>query len=99
MIGPQEKKEVAGLLPVGDAEASVVGEVALVGSLPGDGGPGTTADLTPEGDALAAVAGDISQGHEELWGNWEGGNREAFKMRSPTRGVLICEINGGLSPS
>lgn len=58
------------LLPVGDAEASVVGEVALVGSLPGDGGPGAAADLTPEGDALSAVTGNISQRHQELWGNW-----------------------------
>lgn len=58
------------LLPVGGAEASVVGEVALVGSPPGDGGPGATADLTPEGGALSAVTGNISQGHEELWRNW-----------------------------
>lgn len=69
MIGLWVKK-VNVLLPVGDAEASVVGEVALVGSLPGDGGPGAAADLTPEGDALSAVTGNISQRHQELWGNW-----------------------------
>lgn len=62
--------DVVMLLPVGDAEACVVGEGALAGSLPGDAGPGATADLTPEGDALAAVTGDISQRHQELWGNW-----------------------------
>lgn len=50
---------------------SVVGEVAMVGSLPGDGGPRSTADLAPEGDALSVVTCDIAQRHKELWGNWE----------------------------
>lgn len=58
-------------LPVDDAEVSVVGEVAVVGSLPGDGGPRSTADFTPEGDALAVVARDIAQGNEELRRNWK----------------------------
>lgn len=48
---------------------SVAGEVALVGSLPGDSGPGSTADLTPEGDALSVVTCDITQRYEELRGN------------------------------
>lgn len=59
------------LLPVDDAEASVVGEVAVVGSLPGDSGPRAAANFTPEGDALAVVTRDIAQRHEELGGNWE----------------------------
>lgn len=57
------------LLPVGHTEVSVVGEVGLVGSFPGDSRPGSTADLTPEGDALAVVTSNITQRHEELWGN------------------------------
>lgn len=32
---------------VGDGDVSVVGEVALVWSSPGDGGAGSTANLTP----------------------------------------------------
>lgn len=48
---------------------SVVGEVGLVGSLPGDSRPGSTADLAPEGDALSVVTSNITQRHEELWGN------------------------------
>lgn len=55
--------------PVGDAEVSIVGEIALVGSLPGDGSPRSTADLTPEGDTLSVVTGHITQGYKELWGN------------------------------
>lgn len=58
------------MLPVSDAEVSVVGEVALVGSLPGDSGPRSPADLTPEGDTLSVVTRNITQRHEELWGNW-----------------------------
>lgn len=58
------------MLPVGDAEVSVVGEVSLVGSLPGDSGPWSTADLTPEGDAFTVVTRNITQRHEELWGDW-----------------------------
>lgn len=48
---------------------SVVGEVALVGSFPGDGGPGSTTDLTPEGNALSVVTRHITQRYKELWGN------------------------------
>lgn len=58
---------------------SVVGEVAMVGSLPGDGGPRSTADLAPESDALSVVTCDIAQRHEELWGNW-GGKIGSFKL-------------------
>ncbi len=57
-------------LPVGDAEVSVVGEVALVGSLPGDSSPRSTADLTPEGDALSVVTCHITQRYKELRRNW-----------------------------
>lgn len=63
-------------LPVGDAEVSVVGEVAVVGSPPGDSSPGSTTDLTPEGDAFSAVACHITQRYEELWGNWRRGNSQ-----------------------
>lgn len=48
---------------------SIVGEVALVGSLPGNGGPGPTADLTPEGYTLSVVTRHITQRYKELWGN------------------------------
>lgn len=48
---------------------SIVGEIALVGSLPGDSSPRSTADLTPKGDALSVVTGHITQGYKELWGN------------------------------
>ena len=57
------------VVPVGDAEVSVAGEVALVGALPGDGSARSTADLTPERHALAAVARHITQRHQELWGS------------------------------
>lgn len=57
------------LLPVGDAVLSVVGEVALVGSLPGDRSPGSTADFTPESDAFSIVTCNITQRHKELRGN------------------------------
>lgn len=55
--------------PVDDAEVSVVGQVAVVRSLPGDGGPRSTADFTSEGDTLTIVACDVTQWHKELWGN------------------------------
>lgn len=55
---------------VGDAEVSVVGEVALVWSSPGDGGAGSTANLTPQGDALAVVTCHVTQRHQEVWGGW-----------------------------
>lgn len=58
------------MLPVGDAEVSIVGEVSLVGSLPGDSGPRSPADLTPEGDAFTVVTRNITQRHKELWGHW-----------------------------
>lgn len=57
-------------LPVGDAEVSVVGEVALVGSPPGDSSPRSATDFTPEGDALSVVTSNITQRYEELWGNY-----------------------------
>lgn len=83
--------------PVGDAEASAVGKVALVGAPPGDGGPGATADLTPEADALAAVTGHVGQRHQELWGNWGGG--VGFERRPLKKTVLTHESNVGVLPS
>lgn len=65
---------------------SVVGEVAVVGSLPGDRGPGSTAHFTPEGDALAVVTRDVAQGHEELRGNWEGTGSEEAGFRTGAEG-------------
>lgn len=87
------------MVPVGDAEASVVGEVALVGSLPGDGGPGAAADLTSEGDALPAVTGHIGQRHEELWGNWGGWVWGDLRMRYSNRELLNMCVDVGILPS
>lgn len=46
---------------------SVVAEGAVVGSLPGDGGPGPAAHSAPQRDAVAALARRITDGGEELW--------------------------------
>jgi len=60
--------------PVGGADVSVVGEVVLVGALPGHGGPGSPTHFAPQGDALSAVTRDVTQRHEELRGNWRSQN-------------------------
>lgn len=54
---------------------SVVGQGALVGSFPGDGGFGAPTHFTPEGDTLSVVARHVTQGQQELWGDWRTGVR------------------------
>lgn len=84
-----------GGLPVDDAEVSVVGEVAVVGSLPGDRGPRSTADFAPEGDALAVVTRDIAQGNEELRRNWKKNKNKQNKQR----GVGVRQVGSNLAAS
>ena len=57
-------------IPVCYATVPVVGEEALVGALPADGGAGSSTHFTPEGDALSAVARHVGQGHQELRRHW-----------------------------
>ena len=54
---------------------SIVGQGALVGSFPGDGGFGPPTHLTPEGDTLSVVTGHVTQGQQELWDDWRTGVR------------------------
>lgn len=56
-------------LPVGNAEVTIVGEVALVGPFPSDSGPGSATDLTPEGYTFSIVTCHITQRYKKLWRN------------------------------
>lgn len=58
------------LSPVSDAVVPVVAESAVVGSPPGDGGPGSTAHFTPQGHAVTALTCYIADRYEELWRSW-----------------------------
>ena len=56
--------------PVSDAVVSVVAQSVVVGSPPGDGGPGSTAHFTPQSNTVAALTCYITDRGEELWGSW-----------------------------
>lgn len=59
------------LSPVSDAVVSVVAQSVVVGSPPGDCGPGPTAHFTPQGNTVATLTCYIADRDEELWGSWE----------------------------
>lgn len=56
--------------PVGYAKVAVVGECFLIGSLPCDCGFGAATHFTPQSDTLPFITGHITQGDEDLRGNW-----------------------------